>query len=288
VLVLWVLTLLTVMALGLTTLQRTESALTRNQIDGARFRAAADAAINLAVLELLRTPTQWDEEQPLLIPDGTPWTLTFNGEDLTVRLYNEGSRLDLNKATREQLAALIELAQGEAGYDEAERDRLADAILDWRDADDMTQLNGAEDGDYDAENLSYGARDEPFRSVAELHQVLGMNRELYRRLASDLTVNNPSGRVDQQFASAAVLAVLQNIPLEEAELQVEERNLPTVPGAQPAAPSRRGGPLYRARVTLARGEAASRTMEALLEVQRGSARPVRILWRRYGIIGDDS
>jgi Tfp pilus assembly protein PilX len=37
VLVMWVLALLTVMALGLTTTQRTQAALTANQVDAARF-----------------------------------------------------------------------------------------------------------------------------------------------------------------------------------------------------------------------------------------------------------
>ena len=58
VLVLWIISLLTVMALGLTTTQRTESALTQNQLDGARFRAMAEAAINLTVLNLLSTPLE--------------------------------------------------------------------------------------------------------------------------------------------------------------------------------------------------------------------------------------
>jgi general secretion pathway protein K len=44
ILVLWVLTLLTIMAVGLTQTQRTETALLENQVGGARFCAAADAA----------------------------------------------------------------------------------------------------------------------------------------------------------------------------------------------------------------------------------------------------
>ena len=34
-------------------------------------------------------------------------------------------------------------------------------------------LNGAEDADYEAEGLPYGAKDGPFQSVEELRQVLG-------------------------------------------------------------------------------------------------------------------
>lgn len=306
VLVLWVLALLTVMALGLTTVQRTESALARNQIDAARFRALADAAINLMALDLMTTsltapdaapeaapgaaaPDAEPEVSAAWVPDGQPHMLLFDGNELEVRLYNEASRLDLNAATRDQLAALIELAQGEEGYDEAQRDQLADAIIDWRDEDDAVQLNGAEDGEYEEAGLSYGARDGPFQSVEELREVLGMTRELYQRLAPDLTVENPTGRVDQQFASATLIAVLQGLSLEDAQQVVDERNQPVFPDGRPAVPAvNRGGPLYRIRVSLQHGETARRTMEALVQIQRGGRAPVEVRWRRYGLLDEET
>ncbi len=288
VLVLWVIALLTVMALGLTTTQRTENALTRNQIDAARFRAAADAALALTALNLLTTPLETVPVEEVWVPNGVPRSLVLDGVELTVTLGNEGSRLDLNRATREQLAALIELAQGEAGYDEAQRDALADAILDWRDEDDLTQLNGAEDGDYEAAGLPYGAADGPFRSVEELREVLGMTRELYRRLAPDLTVDNDTGRVEQRFASAPVLAVLQGISLEDAQQMVVERDQPLLPDGQQARTVNRGGPLYRVRVAEAGAAVGAgrggRQMEVLALVQQGEQPPFEVLWRRYGLL----
>jgi len=291
VLVLWVIALLTVMALGLTTVQRTESALTRNQIDGARFRALADAALSLVALDLLSTPSPMEEmaEMPEMapqIPDGTPRVLTFDGDQLEVRLFNEASRLDLNAATREQLATLIELAQGEQGYDEVQRDRLADAIIDWRDPDDLTELNGAEDGEYEASGLPYGARDEPFRSVEELRNVLGITPTLYQRLAPNLTVENSSGSVELQFASAAVLSAVQGIPLEDASQLVEERYQPVVPDAEQPRPLSRGGPLFRLRVGWLSSPSARRTMEILFRLQEGDVGPPLVIWRRYGLSTD--
>jgi general secretion pathway protein K len=294
VLVLWVLALLTVMALGLTTVQRTESALTRNQIDGARFRALADAALTLVVLDLLTRPLGMEgmegmegvDETSAWIPDGTPRVLAFDGHQLEVRLFNETSRLDLNIATREQLASLIELAQGEEGYDEALRDRLADAIIDWRDPDDLTQLNGAEDGDYESSGLPYGARDEPFRSVEELRNVLGMTRVLYQRLAPDLTVENPSGNVELEFASAAVISAVQGIAVDDARRLVEARGRPVVPDGAQARPLNRGGPLYRLRVSWVSRPSARRTMEYLFRLEGGDIVAPLVIWRRYGLAMD--
>ena len=218
------------------------------------------------------------------VPDGLPRTLVFDGSELTVTLYNEFSRLDLNTATREQLATLIELAQGEAGFDEAQRDALADAILDWRDADDLTQLNGAEDGDYEAAGLPYGARDEPFQSVDELQQVLGMPRALFQRLAPDLSVDNETGEVDQQFASAQVLAAVQGLNLEDAQRFVDERNAPLLPGAEQPTAVNRGGPLYRIRVGVADADGVGRSMETLVQLQPGQTPPFEVRWRREGLL----
>jgi general secretion pathway protein K len=288
VLVLWVIALLTVMALGLTTTQRTESALTRNQIDAARFRAQAEAALALTALNLLTTPLETVPAEEVWIPNGVPRPLAFDGVELRITLTNEASRIDLNRATRDQLAVLIELAQGEDGYDEAQRDALADAIIDWRDEDDLTELNGAEDGDYADAGLPYGAGDEPFRSVEELRQVLGMTRALYQRLAPDLTVRNDTGRVEQRFASAPVLVALQGITPDDAARVVAERDQPVLPDGQPAVPSSRGGPLYRVRVAAAGPNAHGRQMEALVQVRRGGQPPFEVLWRRYGLLAPES
>jgi general secretion pathway protein K len=284
VLVLWIIALLTVMALGLTTTQRTETALARNQIDAARFRAHAESALALTALNLLSTPVEATAPEAVWIPNGMPRALVLDGVELKVIITNETSRIDLNQATRDELAALIELAQGEEGFDTAQRDALADAIVDWRDEDDLTQLNGAEDGDYEDAGLPYGAADGPFNSVEELRQVLGMTRELYQRLAPNLTVRNEQGRVEERFASAEVLAALQGIALDDAAELVMQRDQPVLPDGRQTVFANRGGPLYRVRVAATDGAGAGRRMEALMLVQRGAQPPYQVLWRRFGLL----
>jgi general secretion pathway protein K len=304
VLVLWVIALLTVMALGLTTTQRSESNLSLNQLAGARFRTAVDAVLHLVVLNLISVPVEPVGAEDILVPDGSRRTFTFDGDRLEVMLFNEGSRINLNAASREQLAALIEIAQGPANVDESVRDHLADAIVDWRDSDDLTQLNGAEDDDYTSAGLPYGARDEPFQSVEELLQVLGMTRALYRRLAPDLTVGgqasasgpprttssigsgrgrgSASGVMDFRFASAAVLAAMQELSLEEAQQIIEERSQSVVPNGQLIGTLDRGGPLYRLHIVALDGEVKTRSEELLFELRSTSIPPFEILWRRSG------
>ena len=75
------------------------------------------------------------------------------------------------------------------GADDRTAAGVAGAILDWRDADPLTQpAGGAEDPEYRAAGRGYGPANEPLRSVAEVEQVLGVTPQLYARMAPFVTV----------------------------------------------------------------------------------------------------
>jgi general secretion pathway protein K len=295
VLVLWVLSLLTVMALGLTMTQRGEQALARNQLDGARFRALAEGAIHLAMLNLMSDPIDAVPTEDLWRPDGTPHRLSLGGEEIEIRIFNEASRIDLNSMSREQLITLFELAGAPAG----QLDALADAVVDWRDEDGFAGLNGAEDDAYQAEGYDYGAADQPFESLEELLQVRGMTRELFWAVAEDLRVgaanagglsagpvfggSHPRQRAlsfDSEFASALALAVMQNLTLEEANLLVAERDQPRVPGAEAPRKVDRGGPEYRIRAIMQRGHFIYHALDVVVRIAPRGTPPFEILLRR--------
>jgi len=282
VLVLWVLTLLTIIAVGLTTAQRTESVLTRNQITAARFRAAADAAVAWTCLELLAPPSAFEDEAAAWLPDGTPRAFVFGDETLEIRIDNEYSRIDLNQAPKDLLAALIRAA----GAEQETADALADAIEDWRDPNDLAELNGAEDQDYEDAGRPYGAKDGAFASVEELQQVVGMSRGLYRLLAPALTVDADRNRIAQAYAPPLVQAALLGITLEEFEQNEDERQEGLAEGVTDATAIDRGGPLYRIRVTRLVEGRPGQAMEALVSLQATGIRPFEILWRRFGLIAE--
>jgi general secretion pathway protein K len=296
-LVLWVLTLLTVMALGMTATQRTETALTDNRIEEARFRALSDAAIAYAMYSYLmppeqdegpgigagaRTPTapgQEEREQTAWIPNGAPRTWHFDGVPLAISVYDEQSRINLNLAPAPLLAALM----AAFGVEEEQATALADAILDFRDEDDLKLLNGAEDKDYEDAGLPLGAKDAPFAAVEELQQVLGMTPPLYRLMAPELTVDSESEQIDEAFATPAAIAATQGIDLEEARQRVQERDSPTLPGSLGPSAAQRGGPLYRIQVRADGSGDRTRIMEALVEMAQGEQPPYRVRWRRFGL-----
>lgn len=284
-LVLWVLALLIIIAIGLTATQRTETALAGSQLATAQFRATAEAGIGWSVLNLLAPETAFDEEEAQgWIPDGEAHPWAFAGESLEIKVSNEASRIDLNKASRDLLEDLLKAA----GLAEDEASAIADAIEDWRDTNDLTELQGAEDSDYEDAGRSYGAKDGPFDSVEELQLVLGVDRNLYRTLKPAVTVDSSRATPTEEFAPPLVQAALQGISPEEVELEQDEHARATESGDSKIGSVGRGGPLYRIRVTSMLEGRAGLTMEALVNVQARGEEPFAVLWRRFGLIAEGS
>ncbi|MFZ1539107.1 MAG: type II secretion system protein GspK [Chromatiaceae bacterium] len=279
-LVLWVITLLTIIAVGLTATQRTEINLAANQVASASFRAQAEAAIQFTALNLLIQPPGATDEEAfdthVWLPDSQPRVWVFGEQVFEIRIINEASLIDLNTANRDLLLALLTAV----GPLDRDPESLVDAILDWRDEDDLHLVNGAEDPDYKAAGLPYGAKDGPFDSLEELQQVFGFNRELYRILRPALTVSSGQASPDPNFAPPLVQAALQGMSLEEMQDRLETEA--GVLGENPT-PKGRGGPLYRIQVRWQAPGGTFRAMETLVRIQQGASPPVEILWRSYAL-----
>jgi general secretion pathway protein K len=196
ILVLWLLALLTILLGSFALISRTEALQARHLFDTTAARYAAEAGINRAVYQMaIPDPLQrW-------VPDGRAYEFEFEQVEMSVAVTDESGLIDLNAADTLSLSNLMQahgLAQDEA-------DALADAILDWRDTDDLVSPNGAEDPDYDAAGYDYGAKDAAFDTVSELQQVMGMTADLYARLAPALTIYSGQPTPNAAFAPFEVL-----------------------------------------------------------------------------------
>jgi general secretion pathway protein K len=208
----WALLLLATIAAAVTAVHRTEIALSGNLLDQVRGRALGEAGVYYAISRLLSDGTLPESERfPV---DGSLQSWFFDGRELRISVSGESGRVDLNAAQPELLKLLLEAA----GAEPDQADALAGAIQDWRDTDSNTQVNGAEDPDYRAAGMLYGAKDQPFASVEELRQVLGMTPELYRTLAPALTVYSGRSKVNPIFAPRLVLLAVLELP----EAQIDE------------------------------------------------------------------
>lgn len=204
--VLWTLTLLALVAASFTVTIRSESRISRNLEENARARALADGGIRLGILAMMDRDSgrRWEA-------DGRVHLFRFAGGEVDVSVVDEAGKIDLNRAPDELLRGLLD-ALGVAPERVAE---LVDAIVDYRDADNLTRLNGAEDDAYALAGRSYGAKDRRFDAVEELQQVLGMTPALYARMAPLVSVYARQTGVDPLYAP---LEVLLAIPGADQEL----------------------------------------------------------------------
>ena len=199
-LVMWMILLLSGLVAGYAMSARIESMQGNGLARDVVAREAARAGVEYAVSRMLDADSaqHW-------VPDGRVYRFGFDDSQLEVSVRDEAGKVDLNNAAPDLLAGLLR-AQGEPAESAT---RLAGAIVDWRDDDSLVQVaGGAEDPNYAAAGLAWGAKDAPFETVAELEQVLGMRPAMFRLLAPYLTVHSGAAMPNPAFAEGPVLQAM--------------------------------------------------------------------------------
>ena len=128
--VLWVTAFLTIIASTVAFQSRSSLQMTKNRIDMLEVKQAAEGAILLTVADLINAP----ENLGALTHGGIGQFMVADVE-VEIRLYDESGKIDLNTAPAQILQALLI----ELGVDESTSASIANAILDWRDQDDLVR-----------------------------------------------------------------------------------------------------------------------------------------------------
>jgi general secretion pathway protein K len=211
--VLWIVALLGMVALGVSSGVRSETRMVRNMLSATQAQYAAEGAIDLAVLQLVAPgPDIWPT-------DGTVRNIRIANASVSVAIYDEAGKIDLNFASADVLNNVLTAAGVEAEH----RMALVDAILDWRDTDDLRHLNGAEDDDYSTAGLPYGAKDDKFDTVSELGLVLGMQPDILQAIQPVLTVFSRRPGIDPSVASADALRAFAGDDVDGVDAYIEQR-----------------------------------------------------------------
>lgn len=202
VLVLWVLSLLTIMAGSFALTMRRESTITAGIKDNAAAAAAAEAGIAYAEMMLLQTDQnkRWRAE-------GDIYQVNFGDNQIRLRLISEAGKIDINKAN----STLLQSLMAQSPIDEDRQTKIIGAIMDWRDPDDLLNIDGAEKKEYRKAGLKYQPRNKPFQTVEELQMVLGMDEQLYNWLEPVITVYSRQPQVNLKQAAANVLKLLPGL-----------------------------------------------------------------------------
>ena len=215
VLVIWVVTLLLVIAGSFLYAMRTDARAARNAALIARGDAIAQAAVARALLELFKPqggPSVWKR-------DGAPREWSFDGAAVAVSFADESAKIDINTANNELLKGLFRFA----GMGEDEAAKLLDAVLDWRDQDSLKRPNGAEEPDYAQAGLMGRPANHPFLSTEELQLVLGMRPEVFQRIAPMITVYSRQAGVNPHLAQRSVLLAVPAVTPEQVDAFLAER-----------------------------------------------------------------
>jgi general secretion pathway protein K len=101
-----------------------------------------------------------------------------------VRIADETAKINPNIAPPQLLQALLR----RLGVADQAAASLAAAIVDWRDDGATAAAGGAKAPQYTAAGKAYGPPQEPFQSIAELADVLGMTPDILRLLAPHVSI----------------------------------------------------------------------------------------------------
>ena len=210
-LVLWALVLLGTLALGFSWSMRTEALAARNGIDEVRAYFQARTGVNRAVAMLAS-----------LSADNV-LAAAIAGEDddasYDVRVESESGKVDVNLVNEEVLLEILK----KGGLSEEEAEGVRDAILDWRDADDVPRPRGAERGEYGRRTEPITPRNGKIQGIGELMHVKGVTPELFDRFLSRVfTVHGNSPQVSYLHAPEIVLRSLPGV-LAEAAAEIVAR-----------------------------------------------------------------
>ncbi len=210
VVVLLVLLLVTVLAAELTFAVRIgtlEGFNIRQRLVG---RSLAHGGINQALFGLFDTALNYDEDQFTYL--GKEQESRLDTGRITYVLVNESGKIDLNGGSPNLLATFAEYI----GMEEEEQAILTDSIADWRDADNLHRLQGAEDDYYQDMDEPYRSRNGKFIEVSELALVRGAEQlnDLIK-ISEIFTVHNPGGKVNFNSLSPAMLAFLTENDMEK-------------------------------------------------------------------------
>ena len=217
IIVLWIITLLSVIAISFIQTMRTEVNVVGNSLGRVKAEVLADAALDRAIYELSKPPNiegRWNA-------DGSTRDWAYRDLIANITMQDESGRIDINRASDALLRGLM-LSQGLLEEDAL---KLVDAIADWRDADVQKRLRGAEATDYAAAGLDYTPANALFQSVEELKRVLGMTPELYARLQPLITIYSSQPGFNEQIARREVLRALPNVSDEQIDEYLTRRDL---------------------------------------------------------------
>jgi general secretion pathway protein K len=230
---LWLMIILSVMVFSFSLLVRTESHATLSFKEGNENKFLAEAGIQRGIAEIIYRYVNYNqnitlEGKEVFRTDGTAYTGQLGDGYYVIRITNEAGKLDLNTLSDLSGTILNNLLVN-LGVAKETADTIVDSILDWKDADDLVRLNGAESEYYMSLPNPYKAKNVNFDSMEELFLVKGVTYEMLygseekRGLMNFLTVYSKTGKINLNSAPREILRAIPGMTEDTVEIIVTNR-----------------------------------------------------------------
>jgi general secretion pathway protein K len=224
---LWVLTIMMVLVLSFSYMTRTETYATLSFKEGTEKKLLAEAGIERGILELFYRNI--NKNQAIILEGYEVWRIDGRlykdrmGEgEFSVGITDESGKIDINAMTDAYSDILRNLLKN-LGVEETDANTIVDSILDWKDADDLYHLNGAESEYYMSLPNPYKAKNANFDTLEELLLVKGMTSEILygseekKGIINLLTIYSNKIQININAAPKEVLMAIPGITPEIAD-----------------------------------------------------------------------
>jgi general secretion pathway protein K len=236
--VLWVLTILTVIVFSFAFMTRAETQAAMTFKDWTVKKFLAEAGIERGIMEIyyrtqnLNAPLE--EGLEVWRTDGTPYTVDTGGGRFVVSIVDESGKINVNTLTDSSGIILKNLLMN-SGVQEEDADTIVDSILDWKDktGGDLHRLHGAGDDYYMSLPTPYKPRHDNFQTLEELLLVKGVTPQILygdgkrKGIIDFLTVKSPSPVINLMAASREVLEAIPGLEDDDVEQIISLREAET-------------------------------------------------------------
>lgn len=230
--VLWVLTILMVIVLSFSFMARTETHATLAFKERMEMKYLAEAAIQRGIQEIFymkQNPQLAQlEGSDIWKTDGTPYSGRLGEGDYAVRITDESGKIDIN-TLNDTSGIILKTLLINMGVQDENADTIVDSILDWKDADDLVRLHGAESDYYMSLPNPYKAKNANFDTLEELVLVKGMSYDIFfgsqgeKGLVDFITINSNMNVINVNAAPKEVLMAVPGITPEIADAIISYR-----------------------------------------------------------------
>lgn len=225
--VLWILVFLTVIVLSFSATVRTDAYSALSFKKEVENKFLAEAGIQRGLMEIFYR--NFNKNQKVIIEgrevlpvDGRVYQSPIGDGFYTFCIMDESGKININALSDNTRVIMYNLLVNR-GIPGQEADALVDSILDWKDADDLHRLNGAENDYYLSLPDPYQAKNASFDTLEELLLVKGMTPQILfgddgkSGIAPMLTVHSATNKINVKTAPREVLIAIPGMTADLAD-----------------------------------------------------------------------